>query len=83
MKRFMGAFHTLPSGGVNGDRNSAAYGLCLPGYLPTMIFMIRIAAIMLALVMNTAAYAHGGGLDKHGCHHNRKAGGYTTPPRQS
>ena len=22
------------------------------------------------------AWAHGGGLDGHGCHHNRKAGGY-------
>jgi hypothetical protein len=24
----------------------------------------------------TLAYAHGGGLDSYGCHHNRKAGGY-------
>jgi hypothetical protein len=23
-----------------------------------------------------SAYAHGGGLDAYGCHHNRKAGGY-------
>jgi hypothetical protein len=22
------------------------------------------------------SFAHGGGLDSHGCHHNRKAGGY-------
>jgi hypothetical protein len=22
------------------------------------------------------SFAHGGGLDKYGCHHNRKAGGY-------
>ncbi len=39
--------------------------------------MTRIAAILLTLVMNTAsAHAHGGRLDKLGCHHNRKAGGY-------
>lgn len=24
----------------------------------------------------SAAWAHGGGLDGYGCHHNRKAGGY-------
>lgn len=24
----------------------------------------------------TAVWAHGGGLDKYGCHHNRKQGGY-------
>ena len=38
--------------------------------------MIHVAAILLAFVMNTAADAHSGGLDKLGCHHNRKAGGY-------
>ncbi|PDT47661.1 hypothetical protein CO661_12010 [Sinorhizobium fredii] len=24
----------------------------------------------------TGAFAHGGGLDQNGCHHNRKTGGY-------
>lgn len=24
----------------------------------------------------SASFAHGGGLDAYGCHHNRKAGGY-------
>ncbi len=28
------------------------------------------------LATTTAAWAHGGGLDGYGCHHNRKAGGY-------
>lgn len=28
------------------------------------------------LLMPTLAFAHGGGLDANGCHHNRKAGGY-------
>jgi hypothetical protein len=27
-------------------------------------------------VWATFVYAHGGGLDTYGCHHNRKAGGY-------
>jgi hypothetical protein len=27
-------------------------------------------------VLTTPAYAHGGGLDAYGCHHNRKTGGY-------
>ena len=39
--------------------------------------MLRIATLLFALVMNTAvAHAHGGGLDKLGCHHNSKAGEY-------
>lgn len=28
------------------------------------------------LANTPAAWAHGGGLDSYGCHHNRKAGGY-------
>ena len=28
------------------------------------------------LVASISAYAHGGGLDKNGCHHDRKHGGY-------
>ncbi|WP_064747451.1 excalibur calcium-binding domain-containing protein [Lysobacter antibioticus] len=33
-------------------------------------------AVALALSATVPAYAHGGGLDKHGCHHDRKRGGY-------
>lgn len=29
-----------------------------------------------ALIAPAAVYAHGGGLDSYGCHHNRKQGGY-------
>ena len=32
--------------------------------------------IPLILLLSTDAVAHGGGLDRHGCHHNRKAGNY-------
>jgi len=31
---------------------------------------------LLGLLISTPAFAHGGGLDGYGCHHNRKAGGY-------
>ncbi len=31
---------------------------------------------LLGLLISTLAFAHGGGLDGYGCHHNRKAGGY-------
>jgi len=46
---------------------------------------IPIALWIAALwIVATAAGAHGGGLDKHGCHHDRKNGGYHchrgTPP---
>ena len=30
----------------------------------------------LALLFSGPVFAHGGGLDSYGCHHNRKAGGY-------
>lgn len=33
-------------------------------------------AVLLAFGWAGVAYAHGGGLDANGCHHNRKAGGY-------
>lgn len=33
-------------------------------------------AIALCVPGTGDAWAHGGGLDGHGCHHNRKAGGY-------
>ena len=38
--------------------------------------MIQAVAILLALILNTAAHAHGGVVDGLGCHHNRKAAGY-------
>ncbi|MBB4039299.1 hypothetical protein GGR34_000934 [Microvirga flocculans] len=31
---------------------------------------------LLASLLATAALAHPGGLDRNGCHHNRKSGGY-------
>ena len=59
--------------------------LLLPGHLtPTIRSMIRIVAILLALVMSTAvAYAHGGGIDGLGYHHNRKAGILSTATLRS
>ncbi len=39
-----------------------------------MKYLLTLAAIL--IVTASSAYAHGGGLDKQGCHHNRKAGGY-------
>lgn len=33
-------------------------------------------AVMLSLLSASAAHAHGGGLDRHGCHNDRKNGGY-------
>lgn len=35
--------------------------------------LVALAALVLTI---TAAAAHGGGLDKNGCHHDRKRGGY-------
>lgn len=32
--------------------------------------------LMAAWIPVCAAWAHGGGLDRHGCHHDRKRGGY-------
>jgi len=32
--------------------------------------------IFVSLMFPLAAWAHGGGLDAYGCHHNRKQGGY-------
>lgn len=37
---------------------------------------LLVVLIGLVSVVPTLALAHGGGLDKLGCHHNRKAGGY-------
>jgi len=36
----------------------------------------RLTLVLLSLLVASQAHAHGGGLDKLGCHHNRKAGGY-------
>ncbi len=39
----------------------------------------RVGSIVLSGIFFLApslAFAHGGGLDGYGCHHNRKAGGY-------
>ena len=39
----------------------------------------RVESVVLSGVLflaPTLAFAHGGGLDGYGCHHNRKAGGY-------
>ena len=45
---------------------------------PTLLMrsMTFVVAAITATIFSTAAYAHGGGLDGLGCHHNRKAGGY-------
>ncbi len=36
----------------------------------------RLILALLALLVDSQAHAHGGGIDMLGCHHNRKAGGY-------
>jgi hypothetical protein len=33
-------------------------------------------AVSLALLAGSSAFAHSGGTDSNGCHHNRKTGGY-------
>lgn len=38
--------------------------------------MKKAVAAVLVAVFAVAAYAHGGGLDKKGCHHDRKTGTY-------
>lgn len=37
---------------------------------------IKFLLAMIALAVSNAAHAHGGGLDKNGCHTNRKTGDY-------
>ncbi|HXG52543.1 MAG TPA: YHYH domain-containing protein [candidate division Zixibacteria bacterium] len=37
---------------------------------------VRFGLLALLFLVPAAARAHGGGLDTHGCHHDRKAGGY-------
>lgn len=38
--------------------------------------MKRILLAMAACAISVSAWAHGGGLDKNGCHHDRKTGSY-------
>ncbi|MCL1635713.1 excalibur calcium-binding domain-containing protein [Luteimonas sp. SX5] len=40
------------------------------------VFISAGLALAAALIPAAAAQAHGGGLDRHGCHHDRKHGGY-------
>jgi hypothetical protein len=37
---------------------------------------MRLTWTILASLMISSVFAHGGGLDSYGCHHNRKEGGY-------
>ena len=42
-------------------------------------FTLKLLSVALSSALLLApgmSFAHGGGLDSHGCHHNRKAGGY-------
>ena len=44
-----------------------------------MILILALAILFSlsgVLMSAEAAHAHGGGLDEHGCHHDRKQGGY-------
>ena len=38
--------------------------------------MKKLLVVACALLMSSAAFAHSGGTDKDGCHHDRKNGGY-------
>jgi hypothetical protein len=38
--------------------------------------MIALVYLLILLTLPTAAFAHGGGLNKEGCHNNRKTGDY-------
>jgi hypothetical protein len=42
----------------------------------TMKASLRLASALMALIPAASAFAHGGGLDKNGCHMNRKTGEY-------
>lgn len=37
---------------------------------------MKATIVVCCFLAATTAYAHGGGLDSYGCHHNRKEGGY-------
>ena len=38
--------------------------------------MKKLAIACLLTTLSLSAFAHGGGTDKNGCHHDRKNGGY-------
>jgi len=38
--------------------------------------MLRATLLVTAILLAAPAFAHGGGLDASGCHHDRKRGGY-------
>ena len=38
--------------------------------------LIRAAVVLLVALFTTAAFAHSGGTDRYGCHHDRQNGGY-------
>ncbi|WP_353326995.1 YHYH domain-containing protein [Chitiniphilus shinanonensis] len=38
--------------------------------------MKRLVIALLCIAFSTTAFAHSGGLNKDGCHHNRKTGDY-------
>ena len=45
--------------------------------MKSILLIVQLAfGIGLFLCTTLPAYPHGGGLDAHGCHNNRKAGGY-------
>lgn len=40
------------------------------------IDMKKLMVALVALMMSVGVWAHSGGTDKNGCHHDRKSGGY-------
>ena len=38
--------------------------------------IVRVSFCLLFIFMPSLTFAHGGGLDAYGCHHDRKQGGY-------
>jgi hypothetical protein len=41
-----------------------------------MKFILAISALALVAAFTAPAWGHGGGLDRYGCHNNRRTGGY-------
>lgn len=48
----------------------------MPPRLAPIIAPVLSVSLAIVLLSPTAAAAHGGGLDAHGCHHGWKRGGY-------
>jgi len=44
--------------------------------LPLRVGLLAFFSFLALFVAASAAHAHGGGLNKDGCHHERKTGGY-------